>query len=71
MASSDKDIRKLEKALIRQGWRVEWPSSGANHGKAYSPDGKHIVVLSGTPGKGRAFQNQLAQLKRCGFRPDG
>lgn len=62
-----KEVRELVRQLERQGWRVE---HGKGHSKAFSPDGRTIVVLPLTPGGGRWKQNLIAQLRRGGFDPD-
>jgi hypothetical protein len=50
-------------ALIAQGWRVE----RGKHYKAFSPDGKTLVILSITPSDRRGLLNAISQLRRAGF----
>ena len=62
-----KDIKNLIRALESQGWRVEKTRSG--HYMAYSPNGKDIVTIPGTPSDHRSMRNTLAALRRAGFTP--
>lgn len=61
------DLRDLEKAAKRQGWRVDRTKQG--HWRFWPP-GPTIppAIFSGTPGDRRAILNFLADLKRKGFR---
>jgi hypothetical protein len=60
------DIKRIRKALIDQGWRIEERKGG--HDMAYPPDrSKPGVAMPGTPGGGRWLQNLIAQLRRSGF----
>ena len=60
----DKEVREIAEKLVKQGWRIE---EGSKHAKAYPPDPtKSVVILPGTPGKGRWKQNLISQLRRSG-----
>lgn len=60
-----KEIRQLVLQLQRQGWRVEMTNNG--HYKAYTPDGKSIVVFGSTPSGGnRSLANMKSTLRRHG-----
>lgn len=59
------DIKRIRKALIEQGWRIE---SKGGYDQAYPPDpSKPRVKLPSTPGGGRWMPNLIAQLRRSGF----
>ena len=64
----NKEVRELVADLIRQGWDVKPTKSG--HFRAYSPDGKTIVTLPGTPSDHRWRQNAIRDLRRGGYDPD-
>jgi len=61
-----KEIRKLVKSLQEQGWRVDQLKSG--HYRAYSPSGKGIVHIAGTPSDHRDLANTLARLRKLGYK---
>lgn len=61
----NKDVRKVVKALERQGFTVTSTSKGH---LTVSKDGEVVAVLAGTSGDWRALRNGLAPLKRAGFR---
>lgn len=62
-----KDITRIRKALVDQGWRIE-PAKGGGYDLAYPPDkSKSMVRLPSTPGGGRWMQNLIADLRRAGF----
>jgi len=61
--SENADWKKLRQKLTRQGFDVVYSRSG--HWKVCRGR-QQIGVLCGTPGRGRAWANQLAQLKRAG-----
>jgi hypothetical protein len=66
------DLRGLEKAARRQGWRIDRTTGG--HPRFWPPDGvTPPEVFSGTPSDWRAIRNFLGALKRKGFRwpPEG
>ena len=56
------DLKKLIRTLEAQGFVVV---STKRHTKMKHPDGR-TVVLSSSLGKGRAFANTMAQLRRSG-----
>lgn len=60
-----KDLKKLVKELERQGYEVRVLANGHVQVRR---DGRVISALSGTPSDRRAWLNQLAPLKRDGFR---
>lgn len=59
-----KDLKKIEKALHKQGFTTE--VTGRGHLVVYR-DGRRVSTFSGTPGDGRAWRNALTQCKRAGF----
>lgn len=59
--SSNKDIDKEVRGLIRKGWQFE---RGQKHGRLYRPDGKMCVVFAKTPGDHRSLQNFRRDLRR-------
>ena len=61
-----RDIDRIRKALIDQGWRIEARKGG--HDMAYPPDkSKPAVPLPGTPSGPRWMPNLISQLRRSGF----
>jgi hypothetical protein len=56
--------RKLFRRLRRQGWVV---THGGDHFHARSPEGR-LVVLCSSPSLQRDWQEDLAYLKRHGFK---
>jgi hypothetical protein len=66
------DLRDLEKAAKRQGWRIDRTTAG--HVRFWPPN-RSIppAIFSGTPSDRRAIRNLLADLRRKGFRwpPEG
>jgi hypothetical protein len=60
------ELRDLEKAARRQGWKVDRTTKG--HPR-FTPKDPTIQaeVFSGTPSDWRAIHNFLAALKRKGF----
>ena len=52
-------LRELEK----QGCVI----GGTNHPKVYTPCGE-MVVVAGSPGGGRAYENARARFKRLGLK---
>lgn len=64
MADQSSEWKKLRKKLVDQGLRVEL--SRNLHWKVYR--GKELItVMSGSPGGGRGYRNQLSDLKRKGI----
>lgn len=59
-----KDIKRLAKALERQGFDVEPTKKG--HLRVYL-DGVWVTTMPGTPSDWRSFRNALAAAKRAGF----
>lgn len=59
-----KDIDRIRKALIAQGWRLD---DSGKHTKAYAPDGQTLVTMPKTPSDPRAIKNLIAQLRKGGF----
>lgn len=60
------DLKKIRKALIEQGWRLDDRKGG--HTMAYPPDRTKVAVLMpGTPSGDRWLPNLIAQLRRSGF----
>lgn len=52
--SSQKDIDKLVRRLVREGWRY-W--RGAKHGRLQPPCGVWTLTVPGSPSDIHAFQN--------------
>lgn len=61
----NKDVRKVVKALERQGFEVAATSKGH---LTVSKNGEVVAVLAGTASDWRSLRNGLAPLKRAGFR---
>ena len=61
---NDKDIEKLAKAAIAEGWRVEIARGG--HVMWFAPDGVNILTSSLT-GSARGWDNHRAGLRRLGL----
>lgn len=61
----DKDLRKIIKALKKQGFEVEITKRG--HVRVFK-DGHKVATFSGTPGDWRSLKNSLSDVKRLGFR---
>ena len=51
--SSDKDVNKYAKQLVREGWGFK---RGKKHGKLIAPGRRGIVVLPTSPSSKRAVQ---------------
>ena len=65
-----RDIDRIRRELVRQGWRIEARKGG--HDLAFPPDpSKPPVTLSGTPSGSRWLPNLIAELRRSGFRWEG
>jgi predicted RNA binding protein YcfA (HicA-like mRNA interferase family) len=61
----DKDLKKIIKALEKQGFEVEVTAKG--HVTVYHDD-RLIVTFSGTPSDWRSVKNGIAAARRAGFR---
>lgn len=61
-----KEVRELVDEAVRQGWRSKVLSSG--HVQVFSPDGRTIVTLAGTPSGQRWRVKAISQLRKGGFR---
>ena len=59
--SKNKDIAKIVRMHLRNGWRLH---QGKKHGKLVAPNGRWVVVPS-TPGDRRATCNFLGGVRRC------
>lgn len=62
--SSLKELNKLFKIVLEQGWTIEL--SHNNHYKLYAPNGK-VVFVSSTPSDHRALQNIKRDLRANGL----
>ena len=62
-----KDLRKVAKNAIEQGWRVEKKKEYWY----FYPEDKDVSPsrVAGTPSSQRTIPNYLADLKRKGYRP--
>jgi len=60
--SNSKDLAKVVKAYVRQGWRYR---HGRRHGRLVSPSGKSVPVPC-TPSDYRALANFKHDLRRYG-----
>lgn len=60
----DKDLRKVVKASIAQGFT--WDETKSGHPRAWK-DGVFVATFSGTPGDVRGFRNSLAAMRRAGL----
>ncbi|WP_299314744.1 hypothetical protein [uncultured Halomonas sp.] len=64
--SKSKEIQKVVKDHIRQGWRYE---PGKKHGKLVAPNGRKALIPF-TPSDWRAARNFRSQLRRAtGIKP--
>ena len=59
--SSNKDINKLVRQKVREGWFWE---KGRKHGKLHSPDGDGYIAVPGSPSDYRAPRNFERELTR-------
>lgn len=59
------ECRKLEKAALEQGWRVE--KTKGSHIRFLSPDGKGLVIVSSTPSDNNAAYSVLRYLRKAGL----
>ncbi len=66
MTSQQKDLRRLEKAALDQGWTIV-KRNGKTLFVPVDPD-KNIVTVHGTPSDRRALANTIAELRRSGLR---
>lgn len=60
----DKEMRKIAKALERQGFEVKVTKKGHI---SVTRDGRFVVVLAGTASDWRSMRNALAAARRAGF----
>ena len=64
--SSNKEVNKLVKKAVIQGWRVE--KGNANHIMFYPPAiDKGIVTVSSTPSSPSNFKHYISLLKKRGL----
>jgi hypothetical protein len=61
------DIDEMVDLAQQKGWRVK---VGDSHKQLFSPDGKKIVTVAGTPSDHRALMNIRAEFKRAGLDMD-
>jgi len=57
---NDKDINRLIKEMLRNGWRFE----PGRHGKLRHPEGIGFITFSKTPGDHRCLKNMLRDVRR-------
>ncbi|WP_353809177.1 hypothetical protein [Agromyces sp. SYSU T00194] len=60
----DKDLKKIIKALQKQGFEIEVTSK--QHVMVYR-DGRLVVTFSGTASDWRSVKNGIAKARRAGF----
>lgn len=60
-----KDWKDLKRTATRDGWRVI--TTGRNHLKWLSPDGRTMLFTGATPSDWRAIKNHKANMKRAGY----
>lgn len=65
--TSRKEVKKLIKKLEAQGFAVH--KAHAGHWHVRNQQGHLVGTIPSTPGEYRGLKNQLARLKRAGFRP--
>jgi hypothetical protein len=58
------DLEDIIDLAQQKGWRVK---TGNGHKQVFSPDGKSIVTVAGTPSDYRALLNIKADFKRAGL----
>ncbi len=64
------DLLQLVELADQAGWRVV--QTRRNHFAFYSPDGRTIVTIAGTPSDRRTRRNDKARLRRAGLElPNG
>ena len=61
----DKDLRKIVKALQKQGFEIEISKRG--HVLVYL-DGRLVVTFSGTASDWRSMKNGLSRARKAGFK---
>ncbi len=60
MSGGHTEAKKIARELERRGWAIK----EGKHYKCYPPAGGALVVMSKTPGRGRALQNIHAMIRR-------
>ena len=63
--SSQKDIDKAVRDLVRKGWVFE---RGSKHGKLRPPFGSNVVTVALTPRSGNAVRILQGHVKRAASR---
>lgn len=58
---SNKDINKLIRMLVRQGWRFK---HGTKHGCLCDPSGSHGITVAKSPSDYRSYKNFICDLRR-------
>ena len=64
MTHNHKEIRRITKALIAQGFEVDHCAKG--HTRVYK-DGEFVTTTASTPSDFRGRRNFVADLRRAGF----
>lgn len=59
--SSSKEIQKLVRRLLRDGWTFE---RGGRHGRIHHKQAHGFVAVPGTPGDHRSFLNFAKAVQR-------
>jgi len=58
--SSDKDLNKYVKVMVKKGWRYE---NGKKHARLIHPDGRPFVTIPKSPGGCRGTLNVMRNIR--------
>ena len=69
--SSRKEFKDLHTDLLGAGWTYEGMTSDCHHKFKAPPghQGRPFIILGSSPGRGRAYQNARAFIRRAGVTP--
>ncbi len=59
--SRDKDINRLVRHLMSDGWKFTW---GGKHGRVLPPNGAAFVVIPSSPSDRRSLKNLQRDLRK-------
>jgi len=65
---SNKDIDRLIRHLVRQGWNFH---HGSKHGRLSHPKGRPTLTVPSSPGDYRSFQNFCRDLRKACSQANG